>query len=109
MIVNLTPHDIHVHIDNEDNTDIVTIKKGVKPARVEEQRTPLAVVDGVTIYKKKWLDIQNLPDPIPGTLYIVSGMVLEAAKLKGRTDCVAPDEFVRDANGVIVGCKGFWC
>ena len=35
-------------------------------------------------------NIEGLPAPQDGVLYIVSGMVLAAAKAAGRTDCVAP-------------------
>ena len=35
-------------------------------------------------------DIEGLPAPEDGTYYIVSILVLSAAKAKGRTDCIAP-------------------
>ena len=36
-------------------------------------------------------EIIGLPDPKPGTCYIVSAIVLAAAKEQDRTDCLAPD------------------
>lgn len=54
-------------------------------------------------------DIEGLPAPQEGTLYIVSALVLSAAKAAGRTDCVAPatghPACVRD-KGFIVSVPG---
>lgn len=55
-------------------------------------------------------DITGLPAPVDGTIYIVSAMVLSAAKAAGRTDCVAPatghPACVRK-DGFIVSVPGF--
>jgi hypothetical protein len=55
-------------------------------------------------------DIEGLPASEDGTYYIVSVIVLNAAKAKGRTDCVAPatghTECVRE-NGFIKSVPGF--
>lgn len=55
-------------------------------------------------------DIVGLPDPQDGVTYIVSAIVLSAAKLAGRTDCVAPatghPACVRK-DGFIVSVPGF--
>lgn len=50
-------------------------------------------------------EIENLPEPEEGTIYIVSAMVLAAAKEKGRTDVVHPDCIRKD--GFIVSVPGF--
>lgn len=55
-------------------------------------------------------DIVNLPAPKDNTLYIVSAMVLSAAKAAGRTDCVAPATGHPDCvrkDGFIVSVPGF--
>lgn len=55
-------------------------------------------------------EIENLPEPEEGTIYIVSAMVLAAAKEKGRTDVVAPATGHPDCkreNGFIVSVPGF--
>lgn len=55
-------------------------------------------------------DIENLPEPEEGTIYIVSAMVLAAAKEKGRTDVVAPATGHPDCvrkDGFIVSVPGF--
>jgi hypothetical protein len=55
-------------------------------------------------------EIQGLPEPQVGTLYIVSALVLAAGKEAGRTDLVAPatghPETVRK-DGFIVSVPGF--
>ena len=55
-------------------------------------------------------DIQGLPEPQEDTLFVVSALVLSAAKAAGRTDCVAPatghPECVRK-DGFIVSVPGF--
>ena len=55
-------------------------------------------------------EIENLPEPEEGTIYIVSAMVLAAAKEKGRTDVVAPATGHPDCirkDGFIVSVPGF--
>lgn len=56
-------------------------------------------------------DVAGLPEPADNTLYIVSALVLTAAKAQGRTDCVAPatghPDCVRNDKGFIVSVPGF--
>lgn len=57
-------------------------------------------------------DIVGLPAPEEGTIYIVSAIVLNAAKAKGRQDCVAPATGHPDCirkDGYIVSVPGFIC
>lgn len=55
--------------------------------------------------------VTGLPEPAADTLYIVSALVLTAAKAAGRTDCVAPatghPDCVRDEKGFIKSVPGF--
>ena len=55
--------------------------------------------------------VTGLPEPADNTLYIVSALVLTAAKAQGRTDVVAPatghPECVRDEKGFIKSVPGF--
>jgi len=41
---------------------------------------------------------------VEGTLYVVSGLV--RAAVPERTDVASPGELVRDALGVVTGCRG---
>lgn len=55
-------------------------------------------------------DIVELPAPEEDTIYIVSAIVLNAAKAKGRQDCVAPATGHPDCirkDGYIVSVPGF--
>lgn len=75
---NFTPHTITL------NDGRTFISEGV--ARVANTFTaPIGDICDVT-----YGDITGLPEPQAGTYYIVSALVLAAAKAKGRQDCVAP-------------------
>lgn len=95
---NFTPHTIKL------NDSRTFISEGV--ARVSNTFTSFeGDVCDVT-----YGDITGLPDPVADTYYIVSALVLAAAKAKGRTDCVAPatghPSCVRK-DGFIVSVPGF--
>lgn len=91
-ILNLTPHPLSI-------AGLGTIEPDGPAARVKISFSPFNA------------DIENLPAPAQGTRYIVSGLVLSAAKAAGRTDCVAPatghPDVVRDKQGHIVSVPGF--
>lgn len=101
-IINLTPHAINI-------TDGPTFQPSGKVARVSVQQIDDGVIGGVPVKKQTFGEIVDLPDPADDTIYIVSALVLSAAKAAGRTDCVAPDtaNAVRDDNGRIVSVPGF--
>ena len=101
-IVNLTPHDIVI-------TDGPTFPPSDKVARVSVQQVDDGVIGGVPVKKQTFGDIVDLPDPADDTIYIVSALVLSAAKAAGRADCVAPDtaNAVRNDDGHIVSVPGF--
>lgn len=98
--VNITPHTITLN----DGRSFPSV--GV--ARVSNSFTAF---DGDGVCDVTFGDIVNLPAPKDGTLYIVSAMVLSAAKAIGRTDCVAPatghPACVRNDKGFIVSVPGF--
>lgn len=97
--INLTPHAIKLN----DGTEIApsgTI------ARVNSEYTEF---NGNGVCQVVFGDVQNLPAPQEGVLYIVSGMVAAAAK--DRSDLVAPatghPKCVRNEKGQIVSVPGF--
>lgn len=103
-LVNLTPHAINLH-GNDDN--VITIQPCGEVARLSvtrETRSPV-VAAGVTlpVCRPTLGEIKGLPDPRDGVLYVVSALVAEAAK---RQDVMSPGELIRDADGVIVGANG---
>ena len=110
--VNLTPHTITVVLDN---TSVVFPASG-NVARVSTSRVsgPTLRIYGDSVAAHRRIQtsrvefgaVEGLPDPVDGTVYIVSGMV--AARVN-RPDVFAPGELVRDANGQPIGCKGLTC
>lgn len=66
--------------------------------------------DGVAVFEQRFGTVIDLPEPVPGTVYIVSAMVLSA--LAGsRPDVVAPatghPACVRNDKGHILSVPGF--
>lgn len=101
-IVNLTPHIVRIH--DADGNLIVTIAPSGVPARCSTQREQVGEVKGIPLYRTRYGEVTGLPDPEPGTILIVSGMV--RAAVAHRTDLWQPGEAVRDAAGQVIGCIG---
>ena len=101
-IVNLTPHDITI-------TDGPTFPPSGTVARVSVQQVDAGAINGIPVKTQTFGDIVDLPAPQDGTVFIVSAIVLAAAKAVGRTDVVAPDtsNAVRNDQGHIVSVPGF--
>jgi len=97
MFVNLTPHAIVLNSGT-------TFAPSGKVARVSSSHTTF---DSDGICSVTFGDVTDLPDPVPGTFYIVSALVAAAAK---RADVVSPasghPDVVR-SNGQIVSVPGF--
>jgi hypothetical protein len=100
-IENCTPHVVHLH---KQNGEVLTIEASKNPVRVSTKNDTLSDIDGIPVFKKTFGAIENLPEPVEGTIYIVSSIVLSA--LNGsRNDCYVPDDVIRDASGAIIGAK----
>lgn len=101
-LVNLTPHDIVI-------TDGPTFKPSGKVARVDAIQKDAGSINGIPVKTQIFGDIVDLPEPQDDTVFIVSAIVLAAAKDKYRTDVVAPDtsNAVRNDKGHIVSVPGF--
>lgn len=67
--------------------------------------------DADDVCEQQFGEVTGLPEPADGVLYIVSALVLTAAKAQGRTDCVAPatghPDCKRNDKGFIVSVPGF--
>lgn len=98
-IKNYTPHTIHM------NEGTSYESEGV--ARVSATFTDF---NENGICSQKFGEVENLPEPEEGVIYIVSSMVLSAIKDK-RSDVVAPatghPHCIRDENGRIKSVPGF--
>ena len=104
-IVNLTPHSISF-VDPNGNP-VLTVEPSGTLARVSTkivqtgQRRFGDMVLPVT--ETEFGEVEGLPDPEKGTVYLVSSLV--AQRCKGRGDVFIPNESVRDSEGRIVGCR----
>ena len=104
-IINLTPHAITIIGENKnlviEPSGIVTrIGSYTKTVGllIAENQGPFEIPITVTKYD----EVENLPEPVNDTIYIVSAMVANAIK---RHDLYIPNENVRDDKGRIIGCK----
>ena len=100
-IVNLTPHAINI-VSEEDGINLSIPASGVV-ARVASTVTKL----DKGFYTTAYGDVEGLPEPIEGTVYVVSGLVLSA--LAGsREDVYAPATTLaaRNEAGQIVSVPG---
>ncbi len=106
-LVNLTPHPITLR--REDGTD-VTIPPSGTVARCQATPGRLVTADGVPVPVAEPTtlgDVENLPEPQDGVVYITSMLVAQKAASMGRTDVLSPgtgpaDNPVRDEQGRIV-------
>jgi hypothetical protein len=102
VIVNLTPHDIHLYRGDELVETIVS--SGT--ARVSVRSEKVGEIGGFPISKNFYGEIIGLPDPQPGIYYVVSALVAQAAAGR-RDDLLVVNDTVRDQEGRIIGCRGF--
>lgn len=124
QFVNLTPHAITIHGTRResvlcpntgelilDDLEVVQTLPSAGLARVATARTLEAPVGDVSfscrVIRQVFGEVTGLPDPVPGTAYIVSVVVL-AALGGARPDVFAPDtgpDAVRE-NGQVVAVRG---
>ena len=109
VLVNLTPHPFTIIRDGE---PVAVIRPELTSARCAEEQTleDQVLVPGtdglvsVPVYRTGYGTVSGLPEPRPGTLYLVSQLV--AAALPLRDDLVWPARVVRDGSGQIIGAEG---
>lgn len=99
--INLCPHAIVLN-------DGSVVETSGAVARVSASYTEF---DGNGVCEQTFGAVQGLPEPVEGTTYVVSALVLAAAKQSGRTDCVAPatghPDCKRNEAGQIISVPGF--
>lgn len=108
-LVNCTPHPFVLR--DYTGNEVFTLEKSENPVRVSTNQSVTGSINvtgligdvEVEIYETTFGDVENLPAPEEGTLYIVSRIV--AAACPGRDDLVIPNDLVRDENGNIIGCR----
>lgn len=104
-VINLTPHDVVVETGGKK----ITFPASGEVARVSVESVPNGTINGIPKSTQTFGDVVGLPDTQADTVFIVSAIVLSAAKELGRTDVVAPDtnNANRDEQGRIVSVPGF--
>jgi hypothetical protein len=114
-LINLTPHELNI-CDSEGKVILsIPPPKDMPVPRVSIKSEVVGNinVDGVEVPIRKVVygDVENLPPPEEGTLYVVSTLVIIALKEKGieRKDLLSPDtnpdSSVRDSSGKVIGVK----
>jgi len=111
--VNLTPHEIVV-LDAGNNV-VLRVPPSGSVARVATREKIIGNINGVPVVTTEYGQVEGLPAPMPGTVFIVSLLVLQALKAQGvnRGDVVAPNTSptslgaVRDEKGQIIGVRSF--
>lgn len=79
-IINLTPHEVNLG-------GYIVAPSGLV-ARVSTSYEEVAQVAGIPVYRAVFGEVTGLPEPAPGAVYLVSGMV--AAAVPDRADVFAP-------------------
>lgn len=100
-VVNLTPHSVTVLAAGK----AVTFEPSGKIARVSQRDVRVGSIGDIPLFETYYGMIDGLPEPEQDTYYIVSGLVL--AQATDRDDVIAPNGFVRDTEGKIIGCTSF--
>lgn len=101
---NLTPHKLIIF---DEEGQIIREFSSEGQVRIDEQTVRWPDIDGVPIVAKQYSKTNNLPEQIPGTILIVSKIVMDAHP--ERTDLLCPDtgpdSVVRNSDGSIAGVK----
>ena len=105
-LVNLTPHVINVHCHGDVVVDVAPSGVVARCTVTSEEVETITTDDGISIPVRRstFGELKDLPEPQDGVMYIVSRIVLDAAK--GRTDLRAPGALKRGPDGQPVGCDG---
>jgi hypothetical protein len=109
-LVNLTPHPLVIFTDRGQIT-VPPSGVVVRVREVTEDAGELVLDDGTKVpLRRKFLssEIDGLPEPQEGVVYVVSYLAAQVAWSQGRTDVMATGDPVRDAQGHIVGVKSLY-
>lgn len=99
-IKNLTPHPITIVVS--DDISYIVAPCGIV-ARCTSETKVIGNINGIPKTQTVYGEVIGLPEPKENTIYIVSAIVAKACP--NRDDLVIPNETIRDANGIVIGCK----
>ena len=95
-IINLTPHAITV-VGN------ATFAPSGAVARCASITSAAGSFDEIPLTSVSYGDVESLPAPQKGVLYVVSALV--RAAVPSRKDVASPGDLLRDDKGNVIGCK----
>ena len=103
-VVNLTPHPLQIERTDGTVASIPATGQVARLAVAREARNAVKTMVGeFAVFAPQLGEIEGLPDPQAGKIYVVSALVADAAK---RQDVFSPGELLRDTDGKIVGARG---
>lgn len=106
-ILNATPHEVAI-VDEHGNVKVKYPNCGFV-ARAKQQDEVVGEINGITIVRTVFGEVEGLPEFQKGIFYIVSLATAKAAEASGRTteDLLLTSGPKRDENGRIIGCERF--
>lgn len=121
MIINCTPHDVAIYRTSDcymrdgslylrdDEIEYpqpdLTLPAAKEPARAIFAQKVEDKADGILVYGWFPEEVVNLPNPKPGTYYIVPKILAQICP--ERKDLIFPGTLVRNKSGDVVGCIDF--
>lgn len=104
-LVNLTPHELRF-FTNEGN--LIKLSPSGVVARVDTHAKKIKTIDiggtDLPIYSVTYSNVNHIPEPEEGTIYVVSSIVAMHAN---RDDVMSPntskETSIRDSNGYLIG------
>jgi len=105
QLINLTPHDITIIYNDER----IRVSASGIILRIPTIREKVGEISNVPLYRVQYLLPEQLPPKRENTYYIVSSVVLLVLKAYGveRDDFVAPNDYIRDQDGRVIGARSF--
>jgi hypothetical protein len=112
ILLNYTPHPVRLHTGLGEST--IESQGEARAAEITSDTITLGwdqygdcgMSQDVPLAIKRYGDVTGLPEPQEHVLYIVSTLVQQA--LPQRSDLVSPDRVIRDEQGRVTGCRGFY-
>jgi hypothetical protein len=106
MFVNMTPHPVNLLTTEGEEIATFPSKGTIRLDKFSIQIGSLNVNDHeVDLLFSAFNPSDDIPEPVEGTMFIVSALVANA--YPERTDFVMVENTVRDDNGRIIGCTAF--
>lgn len=104
-IINLTPHAINIVV--APGAPTLELPPSGLVARVTESMeevVPSPLGKDCPVFRATYGEVEGLPAPLGGAVYVVSAMV--RAAVPNRKDVFSPGKLIRDENGQPIGCQG---